>query len=100
DGYRFKFDVPGVARDAIHIDVEDRVLTVTGERSDAREQKEGKEAGKVWRRERFYGKFTRAFQLPTDADAASISAHYEDGVLEVSVPKTEAVKARRVEISG
>lgn len=94
--YRFQFDIPGVAKDAIQIDVEDRQLTVSGERlplATAEDQV-------TWRNERSAGKFSRGFRLPNDADLTNISARYDNGVLEVVVPKAESAKARRIEIAS
>jgi HSP20 family protein len=99
DGYRFRFDIPGMKRDDIHVNVEDRVLTVTGERKDEATSDDEQNGRKVWRRESFRGKFTRAFQLPADAEPSNVIARYQDGVLEVTVPKAEQVKARRIEIA-
>ena len=97
DGYTIRFDVPGVAKDAIDINIDDRVLTVSGERSDTVEDDEKKN---VYRRETFYGKFSRAFRLPEDADVENVSASYVDGVLEVRVPKSAQAQPRRVEIAA
>jgi HSP20 family protein len=97
DGYRFRFDVPGVAKEEIDIQIEDRILTVSGERKVETEQGED---NKFLRRERAVGSFKRTFQLPDDADAASVSASYRDGVLELRVNKNEVVKAKRIEITA
>lgn len=97
EGYRFRFDLPGVAKENIHIEIEDNVLTVSGERKN--EVEENKE-GRLWRRETRYGSFKRAFQLPTDADSSNIGAAYRDGVLELRVPKSPEVKARKIEIEA
>jgi HSP20 family protein len=97
DGYEFRFDLPGLTREAIEIDVADRALTVHGERPAlaADEQKVA-----VHRRELAYGRFQRSFQLPNDADAAAISAEYKDGVLAIRIPKAAAARARKVPISA
>jgi HSP20 family protein len=50
--------------------------------------------------ERSYGSFTRSFSLPTTVDAARIAASYKDGVLEVTVPKAETAKSKKVEIKA
>ena len=93
-GYKFHFDLPGVAKDNIEIDVSDGVLTVRGKREDVVENKNED----VYRRETFRGVFERSFRLPTDADASSITADYNDGVLDVRVPKAATAKARRIPI--
>jgi HSP20 family protein len=94
-GYTIRFDVPGVSKDAIDINVDDRVLTVSGERTDTTENDEKKN---VYRRETFYGRFSRAFRLPEDADVENVKASYVDGVLEVRVPKSAQAQPRRIEI--
>ena len=94
-GYTIRFDVPGVSKDAIDINVDDRVLTVSGERTDTMENDEKKN---VYRRETFYGRFSRAFRLPEDADVENVKASYVDGVLEVRVPKSAQAQPRRIEI--
>jgi len=93
-GYKFHFDLPGVSKENIEIDVSDGVLTVRGKREDVVENKNED----VYRRETFRGVFERSFRLPADADATSITADYKDGVLDVRVPKTAAAKARRIPI--
>ena len=95
DGYTVRFDVPGVSKDAININIEERVLTVSGERTDTFESDE---KSNVYRRETFHGKFSRAFRLPEDADTNSVTANYVDGVLEVRVSKSPQAQARRIEI--
>jgi HSP20 family protein len=97
DGYTVRFDVPGVSKDAIDINVDDRVLTLSGERTDTIENDDKKN---VYRRETFYGKFSRAFRLPEDADVENVKATYVDGVLEVRVPKSAQAQPRRIEIGA
>ena len=94
-GYTIRFDVPGVSKDDIDINVEERVLTITGERSDT---SESDEKSNVYRREALYGKFSRAFRLPEDADAENVTASYVNGVLEELVPKSPKDQERRIEI--
>ena len=94
-GYTVRFDVPGVGKDDIDINVEERVLTISGERSDTFESDE---KSNVYRREAFYGKFSRAFRLPEDADTENVTANYVNGVLEVRVPKSPQAQAHRIEI--
>lgn len=89
-------DVPGVNRDDIHVDIENDVLTISGER---REQHEENRQG-VYRSERSYGQFHRAIGLPEGVDADACEASFKDGVLEVTVPapKHEEHKAKRVPV--
>lgn len=87
-------DLPGVALDDIDVSVENRTLTLTGERRDLAEVKDGT----VFRNERPNGRFTRTFALPATVDVARISAEHKDGVLRVLLPKAEAARPRRIEI--
>ena len=96
DRFVLQADLPGVARDAIDIRMDDGVLTITGERSrESDEEFEG-----VRRFERSTGKFLRRFTLPDTADAENITARSENGILEVSIPKRPEVQARRINIEA
>jgi HSP20 family protein len=97
DGYVFRFDMPGVPKDSININVEDNVLTVSGERNETFASDESKT---VYRREVITGKLERSFRLPDDADAQKVTASYTDGVLEVRVARSEAAQPRRIPISN
>jgi HSP20 family protein len=76
------------------VDLKDRVLTLSGERSYDNEVKEEN----YYRKERSYGKFQRAFRLPADVDSDKIKAEFKDGVLQVEVPKPEQAKTKEVTI--
>ena len=90
-------EMPGLRRDDIEIDVENNVLTIRGEK---REQRTEGEQGKYHLAERRYGTFSRSFVLPRDVDAENIGASFQDGVLTVTVPKSERARRRRIEIGG
>jgi HSP20 family protein len=88
-------DLPGLKRDDIEIEVKDNVLTVSGERKAEHEQK-----GEGFHRiERSFGRFSRSLGLPRGIDAKSMTASFENGVLEVRMPKPEERKATRIEIA-
>jgi HSP20 family protein len=87
-------EVPGVNKNDIDIRIENGVLTLRGERKQETEFNEQN----AYRLERIYGTFTRSFSLPTTVDAARISAVYKDGVLELTIPKLEAAKPKKIEI--
>ncbi len=94
DHYVIKAEIPGVDKKDIRIDLKDRVLTLSGERSYDNEVKEEN----YYRRERSYGKFQRAFTLPADVDSDKITAEFKEGVLQVEVPKPEEPKPKQVTI--
>ncbi|MBP6704486.1 MAG: Hsp20/alpha crystallin family protein [Vicinamibacteria bacterium] len=89
-------DLPGISKDAISVNVENRTLTIKGERR--REVVEDDKVGGLHRAERAFGTFVRAFTLPGSADASKVKADYKDGVLTVTVPVAEQAKPRSIEI--
>jgi HSP20 family protein len=90
-------EMPGLKRENIEIDVENNVLTIRGEKRG--ERTEG-EQGKWHLAERRWGTFARSFVLPRDVDAEGIQASFEDGVLTVTVPKSEKARRRRIEVGA
>jgi HSP20 family protein len=92
----YAFDLPGLAEDQIQIEVQDDTLSISGER-----ERETREEGyRFFRYERRYGSFARAVGLPAGVDEAKIDASYENGVLEIRVPKPEEAKPRRIQLGG
>ncbi len=94
--YRIRAEVPGVDPKTLDLTVKDDVLTLSGEKHREEEQKNGK----VHRIERQYGRFERSFVLPETVDADHIKADFKSGILEVTLPKKEAVKPRRIEVTN
>lgn len=94
DAFELRMDVPGMSTEDIKINLQNNTLTVSGER--AREQTRDDE-DRV-RVERVFGSFHRTFTLPDAVDPEDIEATYDDGVLTISVPKTEASTRRQIEI--
>ena len=90
-------EMPGLKREHIELDVENNVLTIRGEK---REERTEGERGRWHLAERRYGTFSRSFVLPSDVDAENIQASFQDGVLTVTVPKSEKARRRRIEIGG
>ncbi len=88
-------DLPGVSEADVKIELQDRILTISGERkAEHEERKEG-----YYRVERSSGSFSRALTLPEGIEASKITASFDNGVLEVHVPKPEVRKPHKVEIS-
>jgi HSP20 family protein len=89
-----RLDLPGMNRDDVSIDVRDRTLIVSGER---REEREENHEG-FFTRERVVGKFTRSFMLPEGVDPGSVQAQFQDGVLEIRIPRPTQEQPRHIEI--
>jgi HSP20 family protein len=92
----YAFDLPGIPEDKISIEVKDDTLTISAERERAQETSDDG----FYRYERRYGSFARAVGLPQGVDQDKIAAHYENGVLEIRVPKPEEQKPKRIELSS
>lgn len=92
----YAFDLPGVSKDKISVELEDGALSVSAERERTDEVKDER----FYRFERRFGTFTRTIGVPQGVDEGAIKADYHDGVLEVHVPKPEQPKPRRIEIGG
>ncbi len=95
DEFVLRADLPGLSENDVNIELEDNVLTVSGERkSEHEERKEG-----YYRVERASGSFSRSLTLPEGIDPESVKATFDRGVLEVRIPKPEERKPRKVAIS-
>jgi len=94
DSFVLKADLPGLDENDVKIEVEDGVLTVSGERKAEHEEKrEG-----YYRVERAFGSFGRALTLPDGVDPEAVSANFDKGVLAIRIPKPEDRKPRKVAI--
>jgi HSP20 family protein len=94
--YVLRADLPGLAEDDVKIELDDRVLTISGERrSESEQRRDG-----YYRVERASGSFSRSLTLPEGVDPDAIEASFEKGVLEVRIPKPEERKPRRVSIKA
>jgi HSP20 family protein len=93
--YLLSFDMPGVKKEDIKIEVQGNELVISGERQREMREQDGEATLRV---ERSYGKFERSFTLPATIAADKIEAHYENGVLNVALPKAEAAKGCTVQI--
>ena len=91
-----KGEVPGMDKKDININLSDGLLTITGEK-----KHEKKEEGENYHCvERHYGKFSRTMRLPSAVNTEKVDAMYKDGVLTITLPKTETVKPKKVEIKS
>lgn len=85
-------ELPGIDPKDVEVNLENGVLTVRGEKKE--EKEEGGPDAKFHMWERRYGSFTRSFALPTEVDAAKVTAEFENGVLKVHLPKSEKAKVQ------
>lgn len=92
--YLLSFDLPGMTRHDVKIEMSDNILRVYGERKDERH----KDKGAQHRNERFHGIVERMMTLPSNVKPEGIEAQFENGVLHVAVPKSEAAKSRQIPI--
>lgn len=90
-------ELPGMTEDDISIDLENNVLTVSGQKNEVRE--EGDEERRYHVYERHFGSFNRSFTLPRTVDPNTITATFDNGVLSVKLPKMAEAKGRKIEIS-
>jgi HSP20 family protein len=95
DKFTVNLELPGLKREDISVHLEDGSLIISGERK----VETISEETEVHRRERYYGKFSRALTLPTAVAADQVKAAYKDGILTVTLPKAEAAKPKQIDVS-
>ena len=88
------FDLPGVSKNDVSIEVRDNQLVISGERKEEHERKEGRRRAT----EVCYGAFQRMFTLPASVDANKVEATFQDGVLHIAIPKVEATQPKQIPI--
>jgi HSP20 family protein len=94
DRIRVVVELPGMRSEEIDLELENNVLTISGEKREERQ-----EENDAWHlSERRYGKFSRSFALPRDVEQDRIEANFENGVLTVTIPKSEKSRRRRIEV--
>lgn len=92
--YVVEFDIPGINKEDVKIEIENNRLMVSGERCEQAEDKDSRH----YLSETYYGSFMRSFQLPTPVDENKVDAKYDHGVLRVTVPKLGAAKSKEIRI--
>ena len=95
DNYFILADLPGLKREDIKVSLEDGTLTISGERKTGTRTEETS----VHRVERFSGRFERSIALPATVSAEKAKATYTDGVLTLTLPKTEQAKPKRIDVT-
>ena len=93
--YLVKAEIPGVNKDDVKVTIQDGMLTIQGERKMEKEEKDKK----FHRIERTYGSFVRSFRVPGDADENSVKAEFKDGMLNVTLAKSEKAKPKQINVS-
>ena len=96
DCYVVKAELPGVDKKDINVSINDGVLTISAERKMKDETKDSE--GKVIRRESRYGSYLRNLQLDSSIDVKKVNAKYDNGILELNLPKLEQAKPKQIEI--
>ena len=89
-------EIPGISPDDIDVSVDENQLVISGEKRQEEEEKEKN----YYRMERSYGSFKRIFTLPRSADIDRVSAEQKDGILTITVPKTEVAKGKKVQVKS
>lgn len=95
DNVVVKAELPGVNKDDLDVNVEENTITISGEKK----KEEKKEEKDYYRIERSYGSFKRSFSLPAEVESAKAKARFKDGVLEVTIPKSEKAKKKQIKVT-
>ena len=93
--YLVHAELPGIRKEDIHVNIDGPTVSISAERKQEKDVKEGE---RTLRTERYFGKVSRSFQLGQDIDEDKSSAKFNDGVLELTLPKKSAAAAKRLSI--
>lgn len=93
--YTVRADMPGVKKEDINVRIDGNIVQIDAE---SKQEKEVKEKGKLLRSERYYGSISRTFSLSQDVDEAKAVAKYENGVLNLELPKKETTASKRLTV--
>jgi HSP20 family protein len=94
DKYILKAELPGMNKEDIDVTLDGTTLTISGERKHQEEKSEGES----YRAERFFGRFQRSVTLPAPVEGDKIEATYKDGVLSITLPKSEEAKPKQIQV--
>ncbi len=95
DNLVVKVELPGMKREDIDVSLHENGLSISGERKGEEKHKDAE----VYRTERFVGRFQRTVALPTAVAADKVKAQYKDGILTITLPKTEEAKPKRIDVN-
>jgi len=90
-----KAEVPGMKKEDIDVSLHDNAVTISGERKFEQKQEDAEN----YRSERFFGRFSRSVTLPMAVDGNKVTASYKDGILTITLPKSETAKPKQIEVS-
>ena len=93
--YKIEAELPGISQKEIDVKIDNNILTIKGKKEDIKEEKEKN----YHLRERYYGAFQRSISLPNNIEPEKIKARFENGVLNISVPKSDKRTPKKIEIS-
>ena len=96
DAIVVKASLPGVKPEDVDVSVHRNILTIAGRTAGERDEREGQ----YRHRERWHGSFSRQISLPAEVDTGACDATFQDGVLTVTLPKSEQSRAKRITVSG
>ena len=94
DNFVVKAELPGLKREDINVSLQDGNLIISGERKSETKS----EGAEVYRAERYFGKSQRSVSLPVPVAANGVAAEYKDGILTVTLPKSEEAKPKQIEV--
>lgn len=95
DDLYVRVELPGMKREDIELSLHEGSLSISGERKSEEKFKDSE----VYRAERFFGRFQRTVSLPTPVAAEKVKAHYQDGILTVTLPKAEEAKPKHIDVN-
>lgn len=95
DNYTVQAELPGMKREDIEVSLHDGTLSISGERKSETKHQDAE----VCRAERYFGHFQRTVALPSAVAADKVKASYKDGVLTITLPKTEEAKPKQIDVS-
>ncbi len=96
EGYEVHAEMPGVRKEDIHVQVDGPLVSISAERRQAKEARDG---DRLIRSERYFGKIARSFQLGADVDVEHTVARFADGVLSLQLPRKETQPKRNITIA-
>lgn len=94
DNFTIVAELPGMKKEDIEVSLHNGSLSVSGERKNER-----RDDAEVYRAERFYGRFQRTITLPTPVATEKVKAQYKDGILTITLPKTEEAKPKHIDVA-